>query len=353
MNLNIRIIISEKISDKMSFKCPYCESILSSKQGLERHIKNTKYCINSRNDDDNINNTEDTNTNIDIDNNIQKLLEEKDNRISQLESQLKDHENLSICKIPLNIRNCTVLFRENDNFVNATKFVRQENKKIELWMKNKNTIAFIDALSEDLKVDRDQLLNTDANNDIWIHPYVSIELARWISPVFNVRMTQIVYNTILKEQQMINTNQKNRIDQLETNLSKRPREKFDMKNVIYILTTDSMKKDRRYIFGKTMNLTNRLSTYNKTDEHIVVYSKSCITKENMNIIEKNIFEVLKDCREVKNRERFILPTKKSIKYFINVVDNCIANVCENTNNNTNNIINNTILNRQLVLKNNK
>ena len=40
-------------------------------------------------------------------------------------------------------------------------------------------------------------------------------------------------------------------------------------NVIYILTTKLLKKERRYILGKATNLTNRLSTYNKSDEHDV------------------------------------------------------------------------------------
>ena len=40
--------------------------------------------------------------------------------------------------------------------------------------------------------------------------------------------------------------------------------------VVYILTNKLMKKERRYILGKATNLTNRLSTYNKSDEHEVV-----------------------------------------------------------------------------------
>ena len=50
-----------------------------------------------------------------------------------------------------------------------------------------------------------------------------------------------------------------------------PRVQYNEKNVIYILTTPSHKKEGKYILGKATNLTNRLSTYNKTDEHEVVY----------------------------------------------------------------------------------
>ena len=55
---------------------------------------------------------------------------------------------------------------------------------------------------------------------------------------------------------------------------KQPRTQYAEKHVIYILTTKLLKTERRYILGKATNLTNRLSTYNKTDEHEVIYYKA-------------------------------------------------------------------------------
>lgn len=45
-------------------------------------------------------------------------------------------------------------------------------------------------------------------------------------------------------------------------VKKQKRVDYKERNVVYILTTDLMKKERRYILGKAVNLTNRLSTYN-------------------------------------------------------------------------------------------
>ena len=45
-----------------------------------------------------------------------------------------------------------------------------------------------------------------------------------------------------------------------------------------------MKKERRYILGKAENLINRLSVYNKSDEHEVVYFGSCGDEETMNMV---------------------------------------------------------------------
>ena len=39
-------------------------------------------------------------------------------------------------------------------------------------------------------------------------------------------------------------------------VKKQPRKQFKSSNVIYILTTPSLQKDRRYILGKAKNLTN-------------------------------------------------------------------------------------------------
>jgi hypothetical protein len=104
---------------------------------------------------------------------------------------------------------------------------------------------------------------------------------------------------------------------------KQPRMKFSERNVIYILTTALLKKERRYILGKAENLTNRLSTYNKSDEHEVVYYKSCGDKESMKIVENMVFRTLDKYRERANRERFILPEDEEIKLFCDSINKCI------------------------------
>ena len=105
-------------------------------------------------------------------------------------------------------------------------------------------------------------------------------------------------------------------------VKKQPRKQFDCSNVIYILTTPSLKKDRRYILGKAKNLTNRLSTYNKSDEHEVIFYQDCGDEETMNTLEPMIFNKLKDFREQANRERFNLPEDKNIDFFKDTIQKC-------------------------------
>jgi hypothetical protein len=127
-----------------------------------------------------------------------------------------------------------------------------------------------------------------------------------------------------KELQKENKNKELKIQYLTKKYVKaQPRVQYEDKNVIYILTTERMKKDRVYILGKATNLTSRLSTYNKSDEHEVVYYSSCGDEETMNLVENMTFQLLKECREQANRERFILPKDKDITFFSEVIKNSV------------------------------
>jgi hypothetical protein len=83
-------------------------------------------------------------------------------------------------------------------------------------------------------------------------------------------------------------------------------------------------KERRYVLGKATKLTPRLSSYNKTDEHIVVYYQECPDEVTLNLVEPLVFSKLKDYREQANRERFILPEGCAIDFFIDVIKECIT-----------------------------
>ena len=107
-------------------------------------------------------------------------------------------------------------------------------------------------------------------------------------------------------------------------VKKQKRKDYPEKNVIYMLTTEDNKNKRIYIIGKAKDLKNRLSTYNKTAEHEVVYYKECKNEDDMNIIEGMVLNKLKEYKEQANRDRFILPIEKNIVFFTNMIDLCIS-----------------------------
>ena len=115
-----------------------------------------------------------------------------------------------------------------------------------------------------------------------------------------------------------------RIKQLETVcLSKQRRVEYPERNVIYMLTTEDHRQRRTYIIGKAKNLTNRLSTYNKTCDHTVVHHRECKNEDDMDTAETMVLAKLRSHREQANRDRFILPEDKDESFFSQTIDECV------------------------------
>jgi len=234
-----------------TFKCIYCDKILSTNQHLVEHylicnqkaIKDSEFKYN-----ENIQNIINRYEEKLKDKNI--LLTEKDNMISNLQNKL---ENITIKAVEKNFS--------------------QHNK----------------------------------NNDI-----------QWVEDIMcdNGDEENTCYKKLKEENKDIKTQIKYLINKC---VKKQPRIQYKEKYVIYILTTALMKKEGRYILGKAKDLTSRLSTYNKSDEHEVIYYQSCGSQEVMACVENMVFEYLKEYREQANRERFILPEKEEIELFSNVI----------------------------------
>ena len=111
---------------------------------------------------------------------------------------------------------------------------------------------------------------------------------------------------------------------LETLTLKRPiRTKYPESNVVYIVSTKDNMNKRIYIVGKAINLTERLTQYNKTCEHIVIYYKGFKNEKYMEIAENIVLTKLDCFREQANRDRFILPIGEDITFFTNEIDKCI------------------------------
>jgi prophage antirepressor-like protein len=112
-------------------------------------------------------------------------------------------------------------------------------------------------------------------------------------------------------------------------LIKQKRNVFENKNFIYMVQDEFHKKERIYVIGKAIDLTQRLTTYNKTREHEVIYCRCCNSAQQMNYIEKCVLSKLDKYREVSNRDRFILPENEPISLFTDIIDlfvNCFSDV---------------------------
>ena len=346
------------------FKCEYCHKNFSSKYGLDKHTINC-YKIY-----------------VDIKSKIEKeyiiKLEEQKNQYEIKIQQLQDKlENIAIKAVqrpnfedetvidinqdeidflsdsdfvieetddeeqkqlpPLEVgQGYTIEHREEDGYINVTNLCKAGGKQFKAWNRLEKTKAFLRVLSNEVLISTSLLIKykTGYGSDqgTWVHPQVAINIAQWISPSFDVKVSGWVYEimmtgkvdvtntTSFKKLQEENNGHKLRIQYLTKKYVKsQPRTQYQERNVVYILTTERMKKDRVYILGKANNLTHRLSTYNKSDEHEVVYYQSCGDEETMGCVENMVFQYLKEYREQANRERFILPEKKEIELFSDTI----------------------------------
>ena len=250
--------------------------------------------------------------------------------------------------VPLELDNGYIIeHREEDGYINVTNLCRAGGKKFSHWNQLDKTKAFIKALSTAAGIPAAVLIqvgtgtkfgtteNTETNGT-WVHPQVAINIAQWISPQFDVKVSAWVYEVMMtgkvditntksyRELQQENKNKQLKIQIMTKKyVKKQPRLDIKERNVIYILTTQLMKKEGRYILGKATNLTNRLSTYNKTDEHEIVYYQECGDEDKMSLVESMVFNKIKEYREQANRERFVISNDKDITFFIDAIKECI------------------------------
>jgi hypothetical protein len=245
----------------MNFVCEFCNATFNKKSSLTNHHKNARYCLIKRG----------------------KIVLEK---VEETFYNCKYCKKVMVSKQSLNnhLQTC----------IDKHEFLYKEKEEENEALKTTNKILEIDniKLQEEISKLKDELKTLHEQN--------------------------------LKKLQDENKDNKKKIESMTKKYVKRQeRVQYEVPNVIYVLTTESLKKERRYILGKAGNLTDRLSTYNKTDEHQVVYYQGCVDLESMALVESLVFKRLKEYRERANRERFILPEDKEIDIFIDAINKSI------------------------------
>jgi hypothetical protein len=254
----------------------------------------------------------------------------------------EDDEKKEYELVPLDLgKGYEIEHREEDGYINVSNLCKAGGKQFKAWNRLQKTKAFLQVLSQQVLIHTTSLIQTKQDNQYdkqtWVHPQVAINIAQWVSPKFDVKVSAWIYEVMMtgkvditntksyRKLQEENKGQKIKIQHLTKKyMKKQPRLEIKETNVVYILTTKLMKKERRYILGKATNLTNRLSTYNKSDEHQIVYYQGCGDEDNMSTVETLVFQKLKSYREQANRERFVLPEDKEISLFIDTIKECVS-----------------------------
>jgi len=219
-----------------------------------------------------------------------------------------------------------------NNYINARQLCKIGGKKFSEWY------LFVFNYEKILVEEFEKITNykiwdliyfnenyNDKSDDEWLHPYVALHVIHWSSPSFILELFKWI-DQQEDNQLKIELEEKDKEIQLIKNIycKKQKRKIYPENNVIYILTTSDNEEKRIYIVGKAKILTNRLSTYNKTCEHKVVYYKSCKNEEDLHAAETMVLTKLRSYRQQANRDRFILPVGKDISFFTDIIEKSIA-----------------------------
>ena len=232
-------------------------------------------------------------------------------------------------------------YRDQDGFINITNLCKAGGKKFNDWNRLDKTKRFLDVLSSSAGIPVNEIIKYDSGSiyerSTWSHPQVAINIAQWISPEFDVLVSKWVYEIMLTGKVDIRDNKttqeldkmnienkllKNRIKLLESKvLQKQSRETFEEnKNVIYIVTTEYKEAQGHYKIGKAQDLQKRLSVYNTTDKHEVIYNTSCKNKKSMDLLEQIVHMKLEDKRVEPNKEWFL--SDEDGEDLIKVIEEC-------------------------------
>jgi hypothetical protein len=235
-----------------------------------------------------------------------------------------------------------LVYRPEDGYIDVTNLCKAGDKQYKHWKELKRTKAFLQVLSSSVVITTDELLKyqigSNSERKTWVHPQVAINIAQWISPEFDVQVSRWIYEIMLTGKTDIRDSKTTRqLDQLVKEnkqysekiefferkyIQRNRRVDYTEKSVVYIITTESRELKKEYKIGKTQDLTNRLSTYNTTEDHKVVFYLDCESQDEMNTLEKIVFAQLSHLRIRANREWFcgevveMIKTIKECKDFI-------------------------------------
>ena len=261
-----------------------------------------------------------------------------------------------------------------DGFIYATGLCKIIKKHIGNWLKLKKTKEVQLKLESQIQNKVIEIYKGGNDKNIqgtWLHPQIVINFLRWCSPSFslqfsqlkeyeledNVELNNVELNNIeldikkyLEEQILINkelinelnikkeeiqwlenknkelvnevTNKKLEIQFLENKFIRlQKREKCEDNNVIYLITNEDIKKERVYIIGKAVDMKTRLTTYNKSLEHEIIYNKSFKNMYQMKVAEMMVLYKLNKYLDKPKKERLILPKNEDISIFTKIIDN--------------------------------
>jgi hypothetical protein len=274
--------------------CKYCLNKFKTESSLSYHIKNAKYCIETRSEKQNLTykcgkcnkiltskqrktyHENICNSSLVEDNNkielrlLKKRLEDKDDIIKELKEINKEKEKdvitskivdniinsnkviKPISKKSLVLNDISIIARAEDGFINATELCKAGGKEFKHWKENKNNQSYLQVLSSSVGIPTDELINYETGSNekrgTWVHPQVAINISQWISPQFDVQVSKWVFELALTGSVELGNEKSN------SELDAIYNDKLNNLNKELEFKTNKLKKYETTIFNRTTDI---------------------------------------------------------------------------------------------------
>lgn len=216
----------------------------------------------------------------------------------------------------LELKGVRIIAREEDGYINLNQLCKAGGKEFRKWKENKKSKAFIQAFyssgrilpssGKNLPVEIIKY-NAGGNGERhhWGHPMIAINVAQWISPLFDVQVSKWVFELLITGKVVIghelsNTEleleYKNKIQnvmedyeklkQLHNSLKfKRKYHELEKGDCVYICH-NKLEPPNRYKIGKTNNINKTLKSYRRNAPYTLLDYLFYTNK--MTLLEDNI-----------------------------------------------------------------
>jgi hypothetical protein len=149
----------------------------------------------------------------------------------------------------LTLNNINIIARSSDGYINLNQLCKAAGKEFYEWKKNKKSKAFIEVLSSSRGFPRVDLIKYESGGNgerhNWGHPQVAINVAQWVSPEFDVKVSKFVFELMLFGKVEIGKEKTNK--ELENKLQQ---EIKNLKNENFLLTKKYNSQMKKHHFHK-------------------------------------------------------------------------------------------------------
>ena len=239
-------------------QCEFCNKELCSKYSLNRHIAICRHAKKREND-------------------IQNIVSKLQDEVTDLRS---DKNNVSMIKDNiLSLNSIPIISRREDGYINLTALCKAGKKEFKEWKRNKKTQDFLKIFQSTAGIPAVDLLKFGSNGTgerhTWGQPQVAVNVAQWISPEFDVRVSKWIYELALTgkvelKNEKTNVELDNIYEEKRLSLDIQP---YLVKDIVYFfefipnekdLVAPELLKDENihfFEFGVTSNIQQRQISY--------------------------------------------------------------------------------------------